>query len=188
MEAILRACQSGTLEAEARVAISNNSHSGALEKARAAGLAVFHLSAYTHPEPEALDRAIVDALQRHGADLICLAGYMKLLGKQTLAAFRGRILNIHPALLPRFGGKGSYGKAVHQAVLDAGETESGVTIHIVDEVYDHGPVVAQARVPVIDGDTADSLAARVLECEHVFYAETLQKISAGEISLPPHGG
>ena len=188
MEAILRACESGTLEAEPRVAISNNSKSGALEKARAAGLAVFHLSAHTHPEPEALDRAIVDALQRHGANLVCLAGYMKLLGKQTLAAFRGRTLNIHPALLPRFGGRGYYGKAVHQAVLAAGGTESGVTIHIVDEVYDHGPVVAQARVPVIDGDTADSLAARVLECEHVFYAETLQKIAIGEISLQPYGG
>ena len=108
---------------------------------------------------------------------------MKLLGPQTLVRYRDRILNIHPALLPKFGGKGLYGKAVHEAVLAAGETVTGVTIHLVDERYDRGPIVAQCRVPVVEGDTVDSLAARVLEHEHRLYSETLQKIANGEIDL-----
>jgi phosphoribosylglycinamide formyltransferase-1 len=108
---------------------------------------------------------------------------MKLLGPRTLARYRGRILNIHPALLPKFGGKGLYGKKVHEAVLAAGERVTGVTIHLVDERYDAGPIVAQSEVPVLDGDTVDSLAARVLQREHQLFAETLQKIAVGEIDL-----
>jgi phosphoribosylglycinamide formyltransferase-1 len=185
MASILAACQSGALEAEPRVVIGNNSKSGALARGRQAGIPVYHLSGHTHPNPEALDKAILRALQEHGATIVCLVGYMKLLGRHTLAAYRGRILNIHPALLPKFGGKGFYGRAVHEAVLAAAEKESGATIHLVDEEFDHGPVLAQARVPVHPGDTAPRLAARVLEREHVLYAQTLQKIATGEISLAP---
>ena len=116
-------------------------------------------------------------------DLVVLAGYMKILGPRTISRYRGRILNIHPALLPRFGGEGMYGKRVHEAVLAAGETVTGVTIHMVDEEYDHGPIVARCEVSVLEDDTVDSLAERVLRREHGFYVETLQRISRGEIDL-----
>ena len=139
-----------------------------------------------HTEPflqAGFDVAICDALQRHEVQVVCLAGYMKLLGVRTLTAFRGRILNIHPGLLPRHGGQGFYGKRVHEAALAAGDAESGATVHIVDEVYDNGPVLAQARVPVQADDTPDTLGARVLIQEHQLFSKTLQKIATGEIDL-----
>ena len=116
-------------------------------------------------------------------DTVILAGYMKRLGPLTLQAYRGRILNIHPALLPKFGGQGMYGKRVHEAVLRAGETVTGVTVHVVDELYDHGRILAQCEVPVLAGDTVDSLAERVLRQEHRLYPDTLRRIAAGEIVL-----
>ena len=120
---------------------------------------------------------------KHDVDVIILAGYMKKLGMKTLSRFEGRVLNIHPALLPKFGGKGMYGMNVHEAVIAAGEKESGVSIHIVDADYDTGPVIAQARVPVEPTDTAEILAARVLRQEHKFFPETLQNIVDGKITL-----
>ena len=183
MQAIIDACKDGRLQAEPAVVISNNSDSTSLERARREDIPSYHLSATTHPDPAQLDAAILRTLEKHEVDLVILAGYMKLLGPQTLAHYRGRILNIHPALLPKFGGKGLYGRRVHEAVLAAGETVTGVTIHLVDERYDRGPIVAQSEVPVMEGDTPDSLAARVLEREHQLFAETLQKIVRGEIDL-----
>ncbi|MCJ7491545.1 MAG: phosphoribosylglycinamide formyltransferase [Dehalococcoidia bacterium] len=183
MQAIIDACKDGRLDAEPAVVISNNSESTALERARREGIPNYHLSSATHRDPAELDAAILRTLEEHGVDLVILAGYMKLLGPRTLARYRGRILNIHPALLPKFGGKGLYGKKVHEAVLAAGERVTGVTIHLVDERYDAGPIVAQSEVPVLEGDTVDSLAARVLEREHQLFAETLQKIAVGEIDL-----
>jgi len=183
MQAIVDACKEGRLRAEPRVVISNNSDSGAMERARREGIPACHLSSKTHPDPDALDRAILETLQRHGVELICLAGYMKKLGKRTLAAYHHRVLNIHPALLPRFGGEGFYGERVHRAVLAAGERESGPTVHLVDGQYDHGPILAQRKVPVLPDDDPESLAARVLEQEHIIYAETLQRIATGEIDL-----
>jgi phosphoribosylglycinamide formyltransferase-1 len=109
---------------------------------------------------------------------------MKRLGAVTLTAYRGRILNIHPALLPKFGGTGMFGKRVHEAVLAAGEKVSGVTIHLIDENYDTGPIINQRQVPVHENDTVDSLSERVLKHEHALYVETLQKISDGRIRLP----
>jgi phosphoribosylglycinamide formyltransferase-1 len=105
-------------------------------------------------------------LERHRTDLVVLAGYLKLVPAPVIARFRDRILNIHPALLPAFGGKGMYGLRVHQAVLASGARESGATVHLVDEAYDRGAVLGQARVPVLPDDTPDRLAARVLEVEH----------------------
>jgi phosphoribosylglycinamide formyltransferase-1 len=183
MQAIIDACKEGKLDAEPAVVISNNSDSGAMERARREGIPSFHLSSATHPDAAELDAAITRTLEEHGVDLVILAGYMKLLGPRTLARYRGRILNIHPALLPKFGGKGLYGMRVHEAVLAAGEKVTGVTIHLVDERYDHGPTVAQREVPVVEGDTPESLAARVLEQEHRLFAETLQKIARDEIDL-----
>ena len=183
MQAIIDACREGRLQAEPRVVISNNSDSGALTRARRAKIPAWHLSGASHRDPVGLDRAICTVLQRYGVDLVCLAGYMKRVGQSTLRAFRGRVLNIHPALLPKFGGKGFYGGAVHEAVLAAGESESGATVHLVDEEYDQGPVLAQRRVSVLADDTSETLAARVLEQEHLIYAETLQRIATGEIRI-----
>ena len=183
VQAIVDACQQGRLEAEPRIVISNNSRSGVLQRARREAIPALHLSRKTHPESAELDGAILTALQQHRVQVVCLAGYMKLLGQATLAAYAGRILNIHPALLPKFGGKGFFGEAVHRSVLEAGERETGVTVHLVDEEYDHGRVLAQKKVPVLAGDTEKSLAARVLEQEHSLYAETLQQIAQGAIRL-----
>jgi len=183
MQAIIDACKDGRLKAQLCVVISNNSGATSLERARREGIPSYHLSSKTYPDAEDLDRVILETLQKYGINLVILAGYMKLLGPRSVSRYQGRVLNIHPALLPKFGGKGLYGRAVHEAVLTAGERETGVTIHIVDEQYDHGPIIAQCRVPVKAGDTADSLAERVLRREHEFYVETLQRIEQGEIRL-----
>jgi phosphoribosylglycinamide formyltransferase-1 len=183
LQAILDAIRAGRLEAEPRLVISNNSTAPALERARQAGLPALHLSGQTHSDPDALDHAITGALARHGVELVVLAGYMKKLGPRALGAYPRRVLNIHPALLPKFGGQGMFGLRVHQAVLAAGERETGVTIHLVDAEYDHGPALAQARVPVMPGDSPETLQARVLAVEHCLYVETLQRIAAGEIDL-----
>jgi phosphoribosylglycinamide formyltransferase 1 len=184
MQAIIDACKSGKLKATPAVVISNNSDSGAITRAKTEGIPYYYLSGKTHPGPGELDEAILNAFLRHQVDIVVLAGYMKKLGPKTLAHFRGRILNIHPALLPKFGGEGMYGIHVHEAVIAAGEKESGVTIHFVDEQYDTGKILAQTRVPVMPGDTPETLAARVLEQEHILYAETLQRIVTGEIPFP----
>ncbi len=183
MQAILDAWKEGRLHVEPAVVISNNSGSGAMERARREGIPALHLSGATHPGPADLDAAITRALETHRVDLVILAGYMKLLGPQTLARYRGRILNIHPALLPKYGGPGLYGRKVHEAVLAAGERVTGATIHVVDERYDAGPILAQREVPVLERDDAVALAARVLETEHQLYVETLERIVHGEIDL-----
>ena len=183
LQAIIDACAAGSLYAEVRVVISNNSRSLALERARRANISTAHISSVTHPDPARLDAAIADTLTTHGVELVALAGYMRKLGPRTLSRYRNRILNIHPALLPKFGGQGMYGERVHSAVLAAGECVSGVSVHLVDEEYDQGPVVAQSEVPVLPDDTPDTLAARVLEREHLLYPRTIQRIASGEIDL-----
>ncbi len=184
MQAIIEACKSGSLQAEPAVVISNNADSGALARAARESIPNYHLSSKTHPSPEQLDQAILDTLLRRKVDVVILAGYMKKLGSLTLSRFAGAILNIHPALLPKFGGQGMYGIHVHEAVLAAGEKESGASVHLVDEGYDTGPVIAQAKVPVLPEDTAQSLAVRVLEAEHELFPAVLQKIAVGEIHIP----
>lgn len=183
MRAIVDACRSGHLNAQPRAVVSNNANSPALEWAGEQGLTTFHLSSKTHPSPGELDAAIAGELSGEQVDMVLLCGYMKMVGPRTLAAFPARILNVHPALLPKFGGAGMYGTRVHDAVLAAGETVSGVTIHLVDEEYDRGPIVAQSVVPVRPGDDAGSLAARVLVEEHRLYVDSVRKIVAGEIDL-----
>ncbi|MHB9130871.1 MAG: phosphoribosylglycinamide formyltransferase [Armatimonadota bacterium] len=183
MQAIIDAAKSGQLDAIPCVVISNNSDSLALARARNEGIPAYHLSSRTHPEPDALDLAIRQALVAHDVDVVVLAGYMKKLGPKTLQHFTGRILNIHPALLPKYGGQGMYGRHMHEAVLAAGETTTGVTIHLVSEDYDTGPILAQCEVPVVEGDTVETLAERVLAREHTFYIETLQRIGEGTVIL-----
>jgi phosphoribosylglycinamide formyltransferase 1 len=183
MRAVITACRDGSLAAEAAVIIGNNSAATALHWSRDQGLPTYHLSGRTHPDPGTLDGTILAALKRHDVDLVCLAGYMKRLGPRTLKAYGDRILNIHPALLPKYGGRGFYGAAVHQAVIKAGEKESGATVHLVDEQYDQGRILAQEKVPVQPDDTPQSLAARVLQAEHRLYPATLRRITSGAIPL-----
>jgi phosphoribosylglycinamide formyltransferase-1 len=184
VRAVLRAISEGAIAARGGIVISNNSKAGVVDVAREFGVPFKHLSSHSFPRAEDLDREILGTLEDRGVELVLLLGYMKLLGPLTVHKFRGRILNIHPALLPRFGGLGMHGLNVHAAVLRSGEKFTGVTIHAVDEQYDHGPIIAQDRVPIEPGDTPDRLAQRVLVCEHQLIAETVAKIAAGEISLP----
>ena len=128
---------------------------------------------------------LLEALAEENTDLVVLAGYMKVLAPPVIDAYRGRIINIHPSLSPKYCGKGFYGKRVHQAVLDGGETVSGATVHFVDEGVDTGEIILQREVPVEPGDTAETLAARVLKTEHVILAEGIKKVME---TLPEKGG
>jgi formyltetrahydrofolate-dependent phosphoribosylglycinamide formyltransferase len=158
-------------EAPARIVrvISNRSDAGALDRARRAGISTAVLQ---HP-PDAAE--LLDVLG--DADLVVLAGYLKLVPAPVVARFRRRLVNIHPALLPAFGGPGMYGRRVHEAVLASGATESGATVHYVDEQYDRGPIIAQRRVPVLPGDTVDTLAQRVLAAEHDLLPEVVLQLA-----------
>lgn len=185
MQAIMDQITAGRLDARVVLVISNNSESGALERARRAGVPWRHISAKTHPGTE--DAAITEAITQTRADLVILAGYMKKLGERLLHSYCGRILNIHPALLPDYGGEGMYGIHPHEAVIAAGGKESGATIHLVTEDYDRGPILGQRRVPVLPGDTPETLQKRVLAVEHEIYSEVLQGIVEGRIKLPELG-
>jgi len=188
LQALIDAAKDPAYPAQVVVVISNNSGSGAMQRAAREGIAGVHLSSVTHPDPQALDQAIADTLQAHGVELVILAGYMRKIGPLTLRGYRHRILNIHPALLPDFGGEGCWGRHVHEAVLAAGAQESGPTVFLVTEHYDTGPILAQARVPVLPGDDADTLAARVLKQEHKLYPEVVRRIAAGEMDLDQVAG
>jgi phosphoribosylglycinamide formyltransferase-1 len=161
LQAILDAYETGALAMRPVVVIANNSQSGVAPRAKRHSIPLCHLSGKTHPAPEALDRAISQTLEHHAANLVLLAGYMKKLGPCTLTRFGGRVLNTHPALLPKFGGRGMYGARVHAAVLASGEAITGVSIHLVEAEYDKGALLAQCEVPVMAKDTVETLACRV---------------------------
>ena len=186
--AILEAARTGGLRAEGRLLISNNESAAAHDVAREYGLASLTLNARRCGGEEACDAAIAEALDAAGCDWIVLSGYMRLLGPQTLAAFPRRILNIHPALLPAFGGQGMYGDHVHRAVLAAGAARSGASVHLADAQYDHGAVLAQREAPVLPGDTLETLRECVRALEGPLLVETLAAIQAGRLDpgrLPP---
>ena len=182
-QAILDRCVSGDIPARVSVLIGNNSTSGAMERARQAGIPAFHRSGWTHPEPGALDREIAGIFEAHGVNLVVLAGYMKKLGPIVLKRYPNRILNIHPALLPSFGGEGMYGLRVHQTVIQSGVRVTGVTVHLVDGEYDCGPIVAQETVEVDFDDTPESLAAKVLEVEHRLYGDVVRLFAQGRVAV-----
>jgi phosphoribosylglycinamide formyltransferase-1 len=184
LQAILDACANGSIEVKPVVVIGNNSKARAMDRARVAEVNTVHLSSVTHPDPDSLDEAILKTLVLHEVDLIALTGYMKKLGPKTISAYRNRIVNIHPGPLPLTGGVGMYGEHVHQKVLAAGLSHSAATVHLVDEEYDHGATIAEVEVPVEPGDTAETLADRVLLYEHVVYPQTLGRIATGELKLP----
>jgi phosphoribosylglycinamide formyltransferase-1 len=179
LEALLRALGP---DAPARVVLvlSDRADAPALERAAVRDIPTVTLR--NHADA----REWIAALERHGVDLLVLAGYVKLVPAEVVARYRGRILNVHPALLPAFGGKGMYGRRVHEAVLASGARESGATVHLVDEVYDRGAILGQARVPVLPGDAPETLAARVLEVEHrLLPAAVLAAAAAGHpVPLP----
>ena len=184
LQAILDASKNGELGATPSLVISNNSTSEALNRAKRAGVAARHLSSTTHPNAGELDAEIVRSLAEHSIDVVVLAGYMKKLGRSVVATYAGRILNTHPALLPKFGGLGMYGARVHEAVLLAKESESGATIHWVDEEYDRGGVIAQVRVPVLASDDVAALGSRVQAAEKELLVQTLNQLARGDIELP----
>jgi phosphoribosylglycinamide formyltransferase 1 len=178
LAALLAALPAGS-PAEVALVLSNRAAPG-LELARQRGIPTLVLA-----DP-ADGRAWLAALSAHRVDLVVLAGYLKLVPDAVVERYRGSIINIHPALLPAFGGPGMYGRRVHEAVLASRSTVSGATVHLVDEVYDRGAVLAQARVPVLPGDTPERLAARVLEAEHrLLPAVVLAAAAAGRpVPLP----
>ena len=178
LEAILEAQARGELPVKVVLVISSRPDAFALQRARKRDILTAVIEKDMFPDEEQYDQMMLDVLSGARPDLICLAGYMRKLGPRIIEQYHGRILNIHPALLPKYGGKGMFGKNVHEAVLRAGEKESGCSVHLVDEEFDHGPVLAQARVPVLPGDTADTLAARVLAQEHKLYPQAIKEFCA----------
>lgn len=158
--------KSKELTVEIRVLIVNNSKAGAVERARRENIPVIHCApSHFLSEKEYIEK-LLGILNEYGVELIVLAGYMKRIPSDVVRIFRNRIINIHPALLPAFGGSGMYGERVHRAVLEYGAKLTGITVHFVDEEYDHGPIILQRAVPVLDDDTVETLSKRVLAVEH----------------------
>lgn len=181
--AILNAIKEGILNAKVSVVISNNSNAGALEIAKANGIDALHISRKQFSSDEEYIRKILDELRSRNIQLIVLAGYMKKIPSEVVKEYRNRILNVHPALLPAFGGQGMYGLNVHKAVIESGVKITGVTVHIVDEEYDHGPIVMQRAVEVRDSDTPETLAQRVLEVEHEIYPQAIKLFVEGKVRV-----
>jgi phosphoribosylglycinamide formyltransferase-1 len=182
-QAILNAIHGGRLPASISLVISNNSSAGALEIARAEGIPALHRSLRQFPTQESFDDDLLATLQRHRVDLIAIAGYMKKLSPRIISRYKNRIVNIHPALLPAFGGEGMYGIHVHEAVLRSGAKISGVTVHLVDEEYDCGLIVAQESLRVEPADTPESLAAKVLALEHDLYPRALAAFAENRVRI-----
>jgi phosphoribosylglycinamide formyltransferase-1 len=168
LQAILDAIREGTLHARVGVVLSNVADAPGLERARKAGVPAEFLSHKDYPSRERYDEALVERLRAHDVDLVCLAGFMRLLSPVFVRAYTGRILNVHPSLLPSFPGL-----CAQRQALEHGVKVSGATVHIVDEELDHGPILLQRAVPVLDGDDEESLSSRILEQEHQIYPEAI---------------
>ena len=177
LQCVLDAIADKRIDADVVLIISNNSQSGAMQRGAENQIETLHVSAVTHPDEEERDGAICNALTQRGVDLVLLAGYMKPLGTRTLTTYAGRILNTHPSLLPKYGGQGFFGVRVHEAVLAAGDSETGATVHIVTTDYDEGPIVGQVTVPVRKDDSVDSLQERVKVAERSLLVEVLREWS-----------
>jgi phosphoribosylglycinamide formyltransferase-1 len=182
LRAIVAAIETGRLKAEARLVVSNKPAAPALAFALEHDIPTLVIP--TVKTPELADERLAHALKAAGVEIVILSGYLRKLGPRTLAAYRDRILNIHPALLPRHGGPGMYGRRVHEAVLAAGDRVSGATVHLVDEEYDRGEAIARLEVPVRTGDTAADLERRVMSAEPGLFVETLQGLATGALRLP----
>lgn len=174
--AIAEACANEQLNAEIVGLICSRDGVGAVTRAEAADVPCVVVDLRAFKDPSAWDKTLTETVRRLDPTLVALAGFTQLLGKKFLEAFKGRVVNTHPSLLPKFGGKGMYGSKVYEAVLAAGEKETGITVHHVVGEYDSGPILAQERIPVQAGDTPETLAARVRGVEKVFYVQVLKKV------------
>lgn len=173
LQSIIDAVEAGNLHSEIVCVLSNKEAAYGLERARKHGIPAY----FINPKEAEYDEKVLSCLQAHGVDLVVLAGYLKIVDPKMIEAYKGKIINIHPSLLPKFGGKGYYGIKVHEAVLEAGETESGATVHFVDIGIDTGETIMQSKVPVYETDSADDLQKRVLyEVEHKILVKAIKKL------------
>jgi phosphoribosylglycinamide formyltransferase 1 len=186
LKAIINAGRLGKISSKVVLVISNNSASIALTTAEQNKIPSYHLSQKLFLSQSEFDKKFLSLLKEYKVDLIILAGYMKMVSQAVTKKYKNRILNIHPALLPEFGGKGMYGIHVHEAVLKAGAKATGATVHLVDDVYDNGTVILQRSVNVKPGDTAESLQKRVLRVEHKLYPEAIKLFEEGKILIKGH--
>ena len=178
LQSIIDAIADRTLDATIAVVVSNRSDAPGLQRAHAAGIETVCVSPNDYPNRDASDRAIVDILQARNVGLMCLAGYMRIVGRPLLVAFEHRILNIHPSLLPSFPGLDAQRQA-----LEYGVSVTGATVHLVTDGLDDGPIVAQRAVPVLPGDSVETLAARILVEEHRIYPEAIGLVLGGGWSV-----
>lgn len=178
LQAILESCSSGKINAEVRIVVSDVARAGALERAKRSGVATAVHERSSYPSKKEHEAAMVADLKKRGVELVCLAGYMRIVGKGFLAAFPDRVMNIHPALLPSFPGLDAQKQA-----FDHGVKVSGCTVHFVDEMTDHGPIILQAAVPVLEDDSVGSLQQRILKEEHRIYSEAIQLYADGRLKL-----
>jgi len=183
LNAVIKASLSGKISSRVKLVISNNSGSGALKTAAKYKIPNKHISQKLFNSQSEFTKQILAELRKHKIDLILLAGYMKMLDPMIIKKYHNRIINIHPALLPKFGGKGMYGIHVHEAVLNAGEQITGATVHFVNEVYDNGAIIMQKKVKVKPGDDAVTLQKRVLRAEHKLYPEAIKLFEDGRIRV-----
>ena len=182
-QAILDAIRDGQLHAEAALLVATSQEHGAVERARQHGVKALILPSGAHDSPEGWDHRVADALYEEGVSVVALAGFLRKISGVLLDAFPNRIVNVHPALLPSFGGKGMYGLRVHQAVLEYGCKVSGCTVHFVNERYDTGPIIAQAVVTVEDNDTPETLSARVQTQEHRLYPRCIEWLIQDQLRI-----
>jgi formyltetrahydrofolate-dependent phosphoribosylglycinamide formyltransferase len=182
MAAIIDACQRGEIDGQVVLVIGTRREAPALQRATEKGVSTEVVSPSKLGEEE-YARRLLQTLGDAQVDLVCLAGFMRLLPPPVVHAYAGRVMNIHPALLPLFGGKGMYGEHVHRAVLESGMKVSGCTVHFVDESYDTGPIILQRCVPVEEEDTWETLAARVLAQEHQAYVQAVQLFAQGRLRI-----
>lgn len=182
MQAFIEACDRGELAANIAVVVSNNPNAAGLQRAAEAGIATASVDHRGYDNREAFDQALVNTLNQYDADLVILAGFMRILTPVFINAFSGKLLNIHPSLLPKYPGLNT-----HQRALDAGDKEAGVTVHFVIPELDAGPAILQARVAISEDDTAQSLAAKVLVKEHTIYPLAAQWFLSGRLKLCAEG-
>ena len=182
-QALAEAISKRNIEAKIVVAISNNSDAGALALAQSLHIPALHLSQKQFPSQERFTNAILSALDSHGADFIVLAGYMKKIDPAIIRRYRNKIINVHPALLPAFGGQGMYGHRVHEAVIAQRASVSGATVHIVDEEFDHGMIILQESIPVMPSDTPEALAEKVLRIEHRILPLAVELFARNKIAV-----
>ena len=178
-QAVVDACQQGRIRAHVALLICNNSNAPVMTRARKSGIPTVHLSSITHPSPDLLDESMNNHLAEEKIDLVVLAGYMKKLAPRVLDAYRDRIINVHPSLLPQHGGPGFYGSSVHKAVIEAGDSETGATVHLVNSEYDMGKTLMQEKITVEVDDTPESLAERLHPIEHKLLIEVIQQFAEG---------